>query len=366
MTLMSKCAVITDIRKLELREYPVPEIGDDDGILKVDMVGVCGSDPEMFRGKSPCNMPFIPGHEITGTIYKIGKRKAKLSGVKEGDRVVVENRFGCGVCKHCLQGNYNKCVDSRGYGVFLSVDEEPHLWGAYSEYLYLPPRAMIHKIDPSVPMEAACLTTSVLGNCVHWAIERGNVTVGDTVVISGPGQQGLASTVVCKEAGASTVIVLGTSQDKRRLDMAKELGADYTVNIEETDPVEFVKNLTGGDGADVFLDMSGNAKSLAIAPDCTRIFGTISTPGQYGMNKEVPIIMDKIIRKEINLNGCHAQSYHSNEVAVKIIESRKYPLEKLVTHKFKLEDAEKAILTAGREIPGEDPIKVVITPNGEN
>jgi threonine dehydrogenase-like Zn-dependent dehydrogenase len=108
--------------------------------------------------------------------------------------------------------------------------------------------------------------------------------------------------------------------------------------------------------------MSGNPKSLAIAPDCTRIFGTISTPGQYGNNKEVAVVMDKIVLKEINLHGCHAQSYHSNDVAIKIVESRKYPLEKLVTHKFKLEDAEKAVLTAGRKIPGEDPIKVVITP----
>ena len=363
MTLMSKCAVLTGIRKMEMREYPVPETGDDDGILRVDMGGVCGSDPEMYNGKAPCNMPLILGHEITGTILRLGKNKSAVTGIKEGDRVVVENRFGCGVCKYCIQGDYNKCTTSRGYGVFLSVNEPPHLWGAYSQYLYLPPRAMIHKIDPSVPLEAACLTTSVVGNCVKWCIERGGVTVGDTVVISGPGQQGLCSTAVCKEAGASNIIVLGTSKDKRRLEMAKELGADYTVNIDEVNPVEFIKDITHGDLADVFLDMSGNAKSIAIAPDCTKIFGTISTPGQYGKDKEVAIVLDKIVRKEINLHGCHAQSYHSNEVAIKIIESRKYPLEKLVTHTFKLEDAEKAILTAGREIPGEDPIKVVITPN---
>lgn len=363
MAKTSRCAVLTGIRQMEMREYPIPEIGDDDGILRVDMVGVCGSDPEMYNGKAPCNMPLILGHEIVGTIERIGKKKAAYAGVKEGDRVVVENRFGCGVCKYCITGDYNKCVDSRGYGVFLSVDEPPHLWGAYSQYLYLPPRAMIHKIDPTVPLEAACLTTSVVGNCVKWCTERGNVRIGDVVVISGPGQQGLASTVVCKEAGASKIIVLGTSQDKRRLEMAKELGADHVVNIQETDPVEFVRDITNGNLADVFLDMSGNAKSLAIAPDCTKIFGTISTPGQYGKDKEVAVVMDKIIRKEINLHGCHAQSYHSNEAAIRIVESRKYPLEKLVTHKFKLEDAEKAVLTAGREIPGEDPIKVVIEPN---
>lgn len=361
--MMSKCAVLTGVRQMEMREYPVPDINDDEGILRVDMVGVCGSDPEMYRGKAPSNMPVILGHEIVGTIEEIGERKSKLSGVKKGDRVVVENRIGCGVCKYCITGDYNKCVDKVGYGVWYSVNQPPHLWGAYSQYLYLPPRAMIHKMDPTVPLEAACLTTSVLGNCVKWCTERGNVRIGDTVVISGPGQQGLASTVVCKEAGASKIIVLGTSKDKRRLEMAKELGADHVINIEETNPVEFVEDITNGNLADVFLDMSGNAKSLLIAPDCTKIFGTISTPGQYGKDKEVAVVMDKIVLKEINLHGCHAQSYHSNEAAIKIVESRKYPLEKLVTHKFKLEDAEKAVLTAGREIPGEDPIKVVITPN---
>lgn len=362
MAKTSKAAVLTGIRQMEIREFPLPEVHDDDGLLRVDMVGVCGSDPGYYSGKTKVPFPLIMGHEIVGTIEEIGETKSRLSGVKKGDRVVVQNRFGCGVCKQCITGNYEKCDTALGYGVWVPCSKPPYLWGAYSQYLYLPPRAMIHKIDPSVPLEAAVLTTSVMGNCIRWLREIGGCNVGDTVVISGPGQQGLASTVVAKECGAR-VIIAGTSRSASRLELAKEFGADYTVNVDETDLIEFVRDVTNGEMANIFMDVTGSPKTLEMAPDIVGTFGRVVIPGLYG-HKPASIDFDKVVFKQLQLLGAHAQSYRADEAAVKLVESRKYALEKMVTHKYSLEEAEKAVLCTAREIPGEYPIKCVIMPNG--
>lgn len=358
----SRAAVLTGIRQMELREFPMPEVHDDDGILEVEMVGVCGSDPGYYRGKTKVPFPLIMGHEIVGRIAAIGEKKAKLSGVKVGDRVVVQNRFGCGVCKECIKGRYEKCIDRLGYGVFVPCSEPPYLWGAYSEYLYLPARAMIHKMDESVPLEAAVLTTSVMGNCINWVREIGQLSVGETIVIAGPGQQGLAATVVAKECGARTV-VLGTSKDEDRLALAREFGADYTVMTDKEDAVKFVADLTGGEMANEFIDVTGVPKVLESAIDYVGTFGRIVVPGLYGPHPAA-IDFDKVVFKQAKFFGAHAQTYEADEAAVKLVESKKYPLEKMVTHKFSLDEAEKAVLTTGREISGENPIKCVIMPHG--
>lgn len=360
----SRACVLTGIEQMEMREFPVPEIGEEDGLLEVEMVGVCGSDPGMYTGKIKVPFPLIQGHEIVGRIVKIGEKKAKTSGVKVGDRVVVENRFGCGVCKYCIEGKYEKCIDKLGYGVYYSCDNPPHLWGAYSEYLYLPKRAMLHKIDESVPLEAAVLTTSVVGNMVKWAYEVGKVGLGDTVVICGPGQQGICCAAVAKSCGAAKIIMLGTGRDKERMELSREFGVTHTCNVEEHDPVEFVKEVTNGELADIYMDASGYAGALTNAPDMLHVFGKIVTPGIYG-NHPSDFLFDKIVYKELSIHGVHAQSYHANEIAVKLVESRQFPFEKMITHKFPLEQAELAVRTAGRMIPGENPIKVVICPNGE-
>jgi len=357
--------VLTADRHMEMQEFPIPEIHDDDALLKVEMVGVCGSDPGFYKGKTPHAMPLMMGHEIVGRIEEIGAKKAAISGLKKGDRVIVENRFGCGVCKQCVTGHYSKCVDKLGYGVFTPATKPPHLWGAYSEYLYLPQRAVQHKIDESVPLEAAVLTTSVIGNNIHWLQGRGGLAMGHTVVIAGAGQQGLAATLIALECGASKIIILGrgTPSSAKRLAMAKDFGAHYVVNTDETDPVQFVREVTGGEMADLFMDTSGSSHNMEISLDLVKTYGTIVTPGLYG-DHLASMDFDKLVMKELSIVGAHAQTYESNEAAIKLVESRKYPFERMVTHKFLLEDAEKAVLTAAREIPGENPIKCVICPNG--
>ena len=358
-----KGAVITEVGKMEMWEFPYPEIGDNDALMRVEMVAICGTEQGIYLGKNKVQLPLLPGHEVIGRIEEIGKVKSERTGIKAGDRVVVETRFGCGVCEPCIKGQYNKCVHSLGYGYKVPCTEPPYLWGAYSEFLYIPERGILHKISEDVPAEAGVLTCAVLGNSVRWLTQVGGCKLGDTVVILGPGRQGLGLVVAAKEAGASKIIITGTGseRDHRRLEMAKELGADYTIDVDAEDAVERVKEITGGKLADVVVDVTGNTEAATTTVYMTKPNGTIVFPGLYG-GKLAGLDLDKVTFGEMRLLGAHTHNMDSVEPAIRIIESGKYPLEKMVTHHFPLEQAELAVKTAAGLIPGEEPINVVIVP----
>lgn len=351
--------------RMVLKEFPIPKIGPEEGLLKVDMVGVCGSDIGMYRGKAtraPRPYPIIMGHEIFGTIIKVGGAAAKRWNVKEGDRTIVEYAFGCGECCYCKEGDYIHCEKMLTYGSMISCKDPPHLWGAYSEYLYLPPRARIHQVSRSLKPEVGILICAVFGNAIRWLQIVGGLKKGDIVVIEGPGQQGLAGIVVAKEAGAEKVIVTGTSKDKVRFEMAKILGADEVIDVEKADPIGRIKEMTRGRMADMVMDVTGSVKGAIHAIELVKKKGTVILPGLYGMDREVPLILDKIVYKEVRIQGVFSHDSQSVLPAIRLAETATYPLEKMVTHRFSLEEAEKAIQVAGGEMEGEDPIKVVIVP----
>ncbi|MDN5347049.1 MAG: alcohol dehydrogenase [Clostridia bacterium] len=357
-----KAAVVEAPGKISIQEFPFPEVSKEDGLLKVDMVGVCGSDPKYFYGRFAHrrNFPLILGHEIVGTIAKVGSEAAKRWGVQEGDRVVVEGSFGCGYCPMCLAGAYRLCKNSLGYGNRIAADVPPHLWGGFSEYLYLAPQAIVHKIDPEVTLEAGSLICAVIANGVRW-VEAGGVRFGDVVVVQGVGAQGLALITAAKESGAAIVIAAGLARDRDRLKMALTLGADYAINVEEKDLLEVVAEITHGNLADVVFDVTGSTAAPKISFEIVKPLGRIVQAGLNG-GKMVPLELDKIVWKEVSVQGVYSYDYRSVKAAIKLVESRKYPLDKIVTHYFKLEEAETALkATAGEiELPG--LIKAVIVP----
>ena len=351
--------------RMVMREFPLPAIGTDDGLLKVEMVGVCGSDVGMYQGKAtraPRPYPIIMGHEIFGTIVEVGEKASQRWNLKDGDRAIVEYAFGCGECFYCQQGDYIHCEAMFTYGSMISCKDPPHLWGAYSEYLYLPPRAMVHRVGQDLLPEVGVLVCAVLGNGIRWLQTLGGLCPGDTVVIQGPGQQGLASIIAAKEAGAEKVIVTGMTRDRVRFELAKTFGADQIIDVERDDPIERVKEITGERMADIVLDVTGNPKGAIAAIDLVKKKGTVILPGLYGMDREIPLVLDKIVYKEVRVQGAFSHDFRSVIPAIRLAESKKYPLEKMVTHRFALEEAERAVRVAGGEIEGEDPIKVVIIP----
>ncbi len=361
----SKAMVLEAPGRMVLKEFPLPEIGPEDGLLKVEMVGVCSSDVGMYRGKAtraPRPYPIIMGHEIYGIIAQIGDEASKRHNLKEGDRAIVEYTFGCGKCFYCMKGDYIHCESLFTYGSMISCKQPPHLWGAYSEYLYLPLRAMVHKVRDNLLPEVGVLICAVLGNAIRWLRMIGGISLGDTVVIQGPGQQGLAGVIVAKEAIAGKIIVTGMSKDRTRFELAKAFGADEIIDVEKMDPVETVRKSTNGRMADIVMDVTGTPKGAITAIDSVKKKGTVILPGLYGMDKEIPLILDKIVYREVRVQGVFSHDFRSVIPAIHLAESGKYPFEKMVTHRYPLKEAEKGVRVAGGEIKGEDPIKVVIVP----
>jgi threonine dehydrogenase-like Zn-dependent dehydrogenase len=366
MALMSRAIVQTGTRALEMREFPVPEIGDDDGLLKVEVCGICGSDWAQYQGEynSWVQFPVVPGHEPVGFIEKIGKNAARKWGVKEGDRVCVEPLLPCGFCKYCIQGDYNTC---NGYGrysgyAYVPISQPPTaLWGGYADYLYLDPHALVHKVDPSIDANLASLYNP-LGSGIHWAIHRQGTQVGDTIVILGSGQRGLCSVIAAKEAGCSAIIVTGLRRDEYKLKLALEFGADHIVVADEEDVVESIKKILP-DGADIVLDTTPNSpQSVNHAVDIVAPNGTIGLAGVKGTNRVSNLRTDTIMEKSARMLGTKGVPWRANVAAIRMIESRKYPLEKLHTHTIPLEKTEYALQLLAGEIPGEEAIHISIKP----
>ncbi|MCB2226777.1 MAG: alcohol dehydrogenase catalytic domain-containing protein [Desulfarculaceae bacterium] len=361
----SKAMVVTEPGHLEMQSFPLPELGPDDGLLKMELIGVCGSDPGIFKGKATRATrpyPIILGHEIVGRIEAAGEEFLARRGMELGERVTVEYAFGCGKCAPCRAGRYTLCDELKYYGTMVTCAEPPHLYGAYSQYLYLPPRAMVHRVGEDTTPEDAVLISAILGNAVRWLTRIGGLKGGQSVAIVGPGQQGLAATMVARACGAGPIMVLGLERDAERLEMAKRLGADVAIMSDREDPVAAVAQATHGEMAEVVMDVSGHASGAPLALDLCGLGATLVLPGLYGMTTAIPLVLDKVVQKELKVLGAYSQDFESVEAAIKLAKRHKLPLAELISHRFPLAQAEQAVRLVGGEVPGEVPMKVVLDP----
>src|SRR5439155_577504 len=191
----------------------VPDIDDDSARLRVEACGICGSDAEQYAGVLPVRLPVVPGHEPLGVIERIGDRAAKRWSVNVGDRVAVESIIRCGHCRACIAGRYQLCRGRGGlfgHG-YVPLDRPPGLWGAYADYMYLDPLSIVHRVREDIPASLAVMFNP-LGAGFRWAVEIPATGPGDSVLVLGPGQRGLASVVAARAAGADTIIVTGLSR----------------------------------------------------------------------------------------------------------------------------------------------------------
>jgi threonine dehydrogenase-like Zn-dependent dehydrogenase len=360
----TRAVVQTAPRKLELRDLPVPEIDEDSALLRIEACGICGSDAEQYAGVLPAPYPVILGHEPLGIIEKIGDRAAKRWGVDAGDRVAVETLIPCGHCRACLQGRYQVCRGRGGmFGYsYVPVSHAPGLWGAYADVMYLDPHSIVHPMRKDIPASIAVMFNP-LGAGFRWAVELPGTGPGDTVLILGPGQRGLASVIAARAAGADTIIVTGLTRDAKKLELARELGADHVIDVEQENARKRVKELTQGRGADVVVEVSSNstvpvAEALHYAATGARVV----LAGVKGFKPVADFVSDLIVVKEITILGAFAVTSRGYDSAIRLIESGRVPLEKMHTHDFALEDAEEAIRTLAGESGGEPSIHSCLLP----
>jgi threonine dehydrogenase-like Zn-dependent dehydrogenase len=358
---MVRAAVQVGPRQIELRQFQRPRIGPDDGLLRIEACGICGSDVEQYRGHLMPTLPSIPGHEPLGIVEEVGERAAARWGVQPGDRVALEIIVPCGACERCRGGRYLACANRHGVYGYSPLSREPGLWGGYADYVYLHPNAILHPMRKDIPADVAVMFNP-LGAGVRWTCDYGRVQLGDTVLILGAGQRGLASVIAARTAGAGTVIVTGLSRDHAKFELARELGADHTIDVEREDTVERVREITDGRMADVVLELTPMAtQPVRDALEAVCHGGRVVLAGLKG-RRPVELVSDRIVNKALTVVGAYGVGSQAYREAIRIIESGRFPLERLHTHTFELTDTARAIETLAGEVDGEQAVHVSIRP----
>jgi threonine dehydrogenase-like Zn-dependent dehydrogenase len=351
----------------ELREFDLPDIPPDAALMKMEVAGVCGTDVSQY--KLPLRgAPLIMGHENVGTLAKVGREFEKHKGFTEGDLVFLEHYLPCGHCEWDHMGEYRHCAATEWfydpaairYG-YTSLDIPPGLWGGFSHYVYLPLNAVLHTVPAGLSSEEAGLATP-MSNGIQWTLLDGGVGYASTVLIQGPGQQGLCCLMAAKQAGADLVIITGTSKDARRLEVAKALGADAVIDVQKDDPLERVMQVTSGRGVDAVVDCTAGAgtKAVMLGIEATKRRGATMVVQGEGNQTFPDFPIGRLTRKGMTLKSARGHSYRAVELALNVLASRRFPVDQMMTHRFGLDDVDFAIKSVGGEgAPGAIHVSVM-------
>src|SRR5215470_14594936 len=361
-----RAVVLTKPRTLEPREFARPAIGADDGLLRIEACGICGSDYEQYEGAQPQHedytpYPVIPGHEPLGIIEEVGRQAAARWGVREGDRVAVRSGYGCGQCEACRRWEPRACPKRGGTYGYTDVGKPPHLWGGYAEHMYLSPYSVMKKMSPSIPAGVAVMFNPLAAG-LSWAASIPGTGPRDRVVILGAGQRGLCCVIAARAAGARQVVITGLTRDGNKLALARELGAAAAIDVEKNDVVSSVRDAMGG-GAEVVVDTTPYApQSLNHAVAIAVRKGRIVVAGLKGLRAAQDFSVDDVIYKELTIRGVLSMPVDETFRAIDIIESGHYPFDKMHTLSFALEQAEDAIHALAGHVRGVNPIHLAIVP----
>lgn len=314
---------------MELRELTEPVAGPGQIKIQVKEAGVCGSDLHIYHSEIaiPIRPPVVVGHEFMGVIREIGEG---VEGFAVGDRVVSETACHyCGKCHCCHEGFYNLCVERKTLGYWFN--------GTFAKYTVVP-ATLVHKVPDNVSDTAAAMNEP-LACVVHAVYDLCRIVAGDLVLVSGPGSIGLMAMQVAKIHGA-TVVVSGTGIDTERLELAKRLGADYTVNISEESLSDLIMSLSGGYGCDVVLECSGSTAGINSALALIKKRGYFT---QIGLGApKIDFNIEAICYKELHFTGSLASRNHSWRQALILQEKGLVKTEPLALEKYPLDQWETA------------------------
>jgi alcohol dehydrogenase len=351
-------------RQLTEQQFDLPELSDDDGLLRIEACGLCGTDHELFSGVLPGAYPFVPGHESIGTIEALGPRAAERWGVRVGDRVAVEVFLSCGSCHPCTSGQYRRCVAhglGRTYG-FIPTSKEPGLWGGYAEYQYLAPDSILVPVPAGLDPVVATLFNP-LGAGIRWGVTVPGTGPGDVVAVLGPGVRGLSASAAAKEAGAAFVMVTGVlPRDAARLEVAAAFGADLVVDSASTDPAKALRQATG-DGADVVVDVTAKApEALGQAVNLAKAGGTVVLAGTRGSGDTPGFWPDQVVYKELRMLGALGVDTAAYRSALDLLASGRYPFADLPRQCASLRETEALLHVMAGTGDAPAPVHGVVVP----
>ena len=309
-----------------IKEVPMLVCGDEDVIVKVKSVGFCGTDGPILAGTRTVPWPLIPGHEFAGDIVETG---SKVKGWQVGDRVSACIVIGCGNCKYCIEGNEPLCDNLIETGI--------HVDGAFAEYVKVPAKVLV-KLKDSTSYDFGAAIDPIAS--AYRTVKAMPLTSKDTVMVLGPGPIGLYATQLLKLRGARKVIVLGADCDKERLEMALELGADYVINNSVEDPIERIKEITGGEMLDYVHDCAGAVPLVDTAMNSLKKTGHYYITGLF--HAPAPLDLGKVVRSEIDIHGTICYTREEFKECLDLIEDGRIQVTPLITHHYALEDMQDA------------------------
>jgi len=321
-----KAALVTDVHKVSIQEIDRPVVKDDEVLIKVKTVGVCGSDLHLFRGTHAFRKPpAILGHEIAGDVVEIGK---SVKTVSIGDRVTVEPQYGCGDCEFCRQGLVNLCNSKVVPGTAKWI-------GVFVQYFNAPEKT-IHKLNDAVSYKMGTMIEP-LAVAVR-ALRRATVKEKDCLVILGSGTIGLLCLVVAKQMGYKNVVCTDTAEFN--LAMALKHGATLAINPLEGDVVAAVKKLTGGKGADLALIAAGANNIVDQASACVRKRGEIGVVAM--ITEKIPFYSYQIVFNEQTMYGAMTYETKDFKEAAEMVNNG-LDLDDLITQTMDLEHTQQGL-----------------------
>lgn len=325
-----KTAVMNGIGKMGFEEREIPSVKDNEVLVKLEYVGICGSDLHYYEtgaiGDYVVKPPFVLGHEPGGTVVEVGKAVTHL---KVGDRVALEPGKTCGHCEFCKTGRYNLCPDV----VFFAT---PPVDGVFQEYVAHEAELCFKLPDNVSTMEGALIEPLAVG--FHAAMQ-GGAKAGQTAVVMGSGCIGLVTMMALKAMGVSKVYVVDIMQ--KRLDKAMELGADGIINAGERNVVDAVMELTGGKGCDLAIETAGTQITTVQTIQMTKKGATIVLVG-YSKSGEMTLPMSLALDKELTFKTVFRYR-HIYPMAIEAVAAGKVNLKGIVTDIFSLDEAQKAM-----------------------
>ena len=372
-------AILVKPGQYEMREYPLPEPAPGCVLVKMEMSGICGTDKHTFQGYTTqygnraLEFPIIQGHENVGTIASIGGKETytDFEGIplREGDRVIIGANISCGKCYYCRHDfPYYYCENTTDYGNNLSAKNPPHLFGGWSQYIYILPGSFLVKVPDDLPSEVAVLTeifavSAGLDRAKQMsAFPNESFRFDDTVVVLGIGPLGMCFLMKARMLGAGTIIAMDLSD--YRLNFAKRLGADHAVNVGNTsnqERLQFVKDLTSGRGADMVIECAGVPEAVPEALEMLRIGGLLVETGNFSELGDVAISPHRhLCAKNARILGVGGEepAAYGPGMRQMVRYMKHYPLREFVTHRFGLRDVHAAMQ---KSMDG-DSMKVVLEP----